>query len=274
MENRLHRLFLVSVLIAGLLNGSIVFSQTRADLNSETKRAQPETAVRGNSQGLWDGRGSIDDPFVGENLSPDLKEALQKLDPKSEVSVILQSDDIDDPELRGLIAAYGGKVRSEARNLQMLEIEATLDAVLAIAASPRALHISSNLKTKSFGHIETTTGLQTLREAPATQNLTGTGVGIAIIDSGIFSEHDMFSGTSVASRVVKEEQFTLGGSEDRDGHGTHVAAIAAGRGGRPGSLNRQTYCGPIRVLPGREHHLAACFDRLREQGSRPTLSRL
>jgi serine protease AprX len=60
--------------------------------------------------------------------------------------------------------------------------------------------------------------------------LDGTGVGIAIIDSGIYSHPDLNGENSSRSRVVYRQSFIGGKQFDDFGHGTHVAGIAAGNG--------------------------------------------
>jgi serine protease AprX len=67
----------------------------------------------------------------------------------------------------------------------------------------------------------------------------GTGVGVAVIDSGIYSHPDLF-GRSGQSRVVYRKSFVGGVQNDDFGHGTHVAGIVAGTGASsnvPGSTH-------------------------------------
>ena len=83
--------------------------------------------------------------------------------------------------------------------------------------------------------------------------LTGAGVKVAIVDSGIDTDHPDFSGRLVAQQCMcsggagetgccpngLETQSGAGAADDENGHGTHVTGIAAGggsvalRGGAP-----------------------------------------
>ncbi len=69
-------------------------------------------------------------------------------------------------------------------------------------------------------------------------DVDGTGIRIAVIDTGIDASH-----TDFGDRVVYAEDFTGEGTADEYGHGTHVAGIAAG----DGSANDGEYVG---VAPG------------------------
>jgi serine protease AprX len=68
--------------------------------------------------------------------------------------------------------------------------------------------------------------------------LDGSGIGIAIIDSGIYSHPDL-NNMWGQSRVVYRHSFVAATLADDYGHGTHVAGIAAGNGNvsaKPGSI--------------------------------------
>ena len=74
----------------------------------------------------------------------------------------------------------------------------------------------------------------------------GSGVGIAVIDSGIYSHPDLRNAWG-QSRVVYRKSFVSGTAQYDDfGHGTHVAGILAGNGSSssmPGSLHYpQRHC--------------------------------
>ena len=99
-------------------------------------------------------------------------------------------------------------------------------------------HVSLNSEVSAFGHLATTTGADAVRQTAgtlpnvtATSTLDGTGIGIAIMDSGIDNNHKSFLGTNNASRIVFNKDFTgENRTDDPYGHGTHVAGIAAGNG--------------------------------------------
>lgn len=62
--------------------------------------------------------------------------------------------------------------------------------------------------------------------------LDGTGIGVAVIDSGVFNHDDLQKSNGWGSRIVYSESFVPGdpSTSDAYGHGTHVAGIIAGNG--------------------------------------------
>lgn len=59
----------------------------------------------------------------------------------------------------------------------------------------------------------------------------GSGVGVAVIDSGVYGQADDFSNSAGLSRVVYSESFITGmDASDQYGHGTHVAGIIGADG--------------------------------------------
>ena len=103
-------------------------------------------------------------------------------------------------------------------------------ALRVLAASPLVERVS--LDRRVVGAMERTG--TTVGAAAARQDLgvDGTGIGVAVIDSGITNWHDDLSDLAVGQRVVEFVDFVDGVATPHDdyGHGTHVSGIIAGNG--------------------------------------------
>jgi len=69
-------------------------------------------------------------------------------------------------------------------------------------------------------------------QARSSYGVDGTGIGIAVVDSGVYAHEDLMKADMSGSRIVYSESFVPGDSSTGDpyGHGTHVAGILAGNG--------------------------------------------
>lgn len=81
------------------------------------------------------------------------------------------------------------------------------------------------------------------------EGFDGSGIKLAVVDTGIDAEHPDFAG-----RIVATAHFVGGNAVDENGHGTHVAGIAAGSGA--GSDGKYTG-----VAPGASLYIARVLDR-------------
>jgi hypothetical protein len=63
-----------------------------------------------------------EDPFVGDKLSPDLREMLNGVDKDASVKVILQSDDIRNPQLLDVLKKNNVNITARAEGMNMLMV--------------------------------------------------------------------------------------------------------------------------------------------------------
>ncbi|HEX8335994.1 MAG TPA: S8 family peptidase, partial [Pyrinomonadaceae bacterium] len=152
------------------------------------------------------------------------------------VRAIVQTEGEGGALLEQFISARGGRVLRRYGSFKSAAVELPAGALAALAELPEVRYISKDRPTRLLGHVSLTTGADAVRTQPAsgggTYTLDGTGIGIAVIDSGISHSHDSFLDQNGNSRIVADVDFTGSGSPAGDpfGHGTHVAALAAGNG--------------------------------------------
>jgi subtilisin family serine protease len=180
--------------------------------------------------------------FVGDKISPDLREALSSASAQERVQVILQSDDLKSASLREFLKSNGARVAGNFGSLGAQAIELPLSAVSRLSEQRGVSYLSLDGETSALskGHVSKTTGTDDVDKeeevSPTTgvvtvKRLDGKGIGIAILDSGIYAAHKAFRGRDGKSRVVFSKDFTgENRTDDPYGHGTHVAGLAAGNG--------------------------------------------
>ncbi|HEX8561111.1 MAG TPA: S8 family serine peptidase [Pyrinomonadaceae bacterium] len=149
------------------------------------------------------------------------------------VQVVIQLKGKMSGGLNALLNSNGAHVRRELRNLGMAVVELPASAVEALASFDEISYASLDAETEALGHISKTTGADAAlaQTYSGISQLNGTGVGIAVVDSGVYDQHAAFlDAAGTASRVVFNKNFvtTESRTDDPYGHGTHVAGLAAG----------------------------------------------
>ncbi|AZM44796.1 hypothetical protein DMB38_02265 [Streptomyces sp. WAC 06738] len=154
------------------------------------------------------------------------------------------------------LAAAGDAAREDALPLPALDAVAvelpkkragTFAATLARPADPAAAGVRRVWLDRSLQAAELDGNLSQIG-APEVWDagLSGAGVDVAVLDSGVDADHPDLRG-----RVAGAVDFTgEGTTEDRNGHGTHVASLVAGSGAASGGARKGVAYG-ARLLSGR-----------------------
>ncbi len=129
-----------------------------------------------------------------------------------------------------LAARYNLQIKRRLRTGAVLEANA--GQLAALQSDGEVDHLSGNVRYHSSAlavdPVDEGIGVdQVWAGVGSLPRLTGRGVTVAVIDSGIDPNHHALKG-----QVVATVDFTGGNGADGFGHGTHVAAIIAGRSGR------------------------------------------
>jgi serine protease AprX len=141
------------------------------------------------------------------------------------------------PDVRAITGNHGVAGRTlDSIDARVAEIDNV--HLRALAADPRVRRIA--IDRGAFGTLERTGAAIGAALVRRELGLTGRGIGVAVVDSGISAFHadltDRVRGTRAGRRVVYFKDFTTRtrGHADRPsdgfGHGTHVAGIIAGNG--------------------------------------------
>ena len=171
--------------------------------------------------------------------------------------------------LRLSIAQAGGTIDASMPGLRMLTATLPANKVAKVAERADVKFVAPNRPThRTASSVEaitgaTTAGVRTNSTKTTYAGFDGTGIGIAIVDSGVMRNHEAFNNAAGTTRVVKSVQtltttladWTNGYDNHRSlqpgtaalasyeaaidnsaslmqdgyGHGTHVASVAAGR---------------------------------------------
>src|ERR1700704_1143138 len=131
-------------------------------------------------------------------------------------------------EVDALSSRYNLKIKRYLKGGAVLHINA--GQLAALRDDDAVDHLSGDIRIQSTVDAATAESIGADQVWAGTDHLpplTGQGVSVAVIDSGIDTRHN-----SLRKRVLAMHDFTGGDGMDRYGHGTHVAGIIAGQVGR------------------------------------------
>ncbi len=172
---------------------------------------------------------------LSNKISDDLRSQMNSYHaPETKASVILQLNAPASGQLNALFQRNGVRIKGQFENFNSFAVELPVNVIEELALYSEVEFVSQDAQVQSLGgHLSQTTGTDAVRNmlAPTStvSGLDGTGIGIAIIDSGIYTSHRELIDSSGKLRTVYNQDFTgEGTTKDIYGHGTHVASIAAG----------------------------------------------
>src|SRR5436305_622254 len=154
------------------------------------------------------------------------------LNPSSLVDAVVQFSGPVDEAQQGRLRALGVSRKLDLNIVNAAVYTLPAAALEALSKCPFVAYVSPDRQVSAtLDYANVAVGAASARQ----YGWDGTGVGVAIIDSGIQPEADLLdksTNASNVSRIVYSQSFVPGVSSTADdyGHGTHVAGIVAGNG--------------------------------------------
>jgi serine protease AprX len=168
-------------------------------------------------------------------ISPDLQPLLNN--PSQTVDVVIQYS--SPPQtcssgglLGGLLCTVvhlvGGTLHIVFSLLNAVSATMTVSDVINTSNQSNVSYIS--LDRPVAGMVDYSVAAVNATGLASNYGLDGSGIGIAVIDSGIYPHADLGTSNGTGTRIVYRQSFIGGVLPDDYGHGTHVAGIIAGNG--------------------------------------------
>jgi len=186
-----------------------------------------------------DGSGTMASSRIAPELSHFLAQARQGLATNQTVRVIVQYGRVPTAAHYSAMQSRGGRLHEQLHMIKGASFTIPVSALPALEADPEIVSVTIDHPLKGMDDY---TDAAMSASGATSFGYDGTGVGVAVIDSGINDSHsDLWTSTGHNSRVVYHQDFTgtttyMGSKQvwDLYGHGTHVAGIIGGNAKKSG----------------------------------------
>jgi len=116
------------------------------------------------------------------------------------VRVIVQPANSADPSIDTILVYSGGENIRKFKNFAVRVVTMPASAAVNLAARSDVSYVSLNRDILPMGHLSRTTGAEQVRNSgPSGTKLDGTGIGIAVVDSGIDTDFGNLLGIKLLS---------------------------------------------------------------------------
>jgi serine protease AprX len=172
---------------------------------------------------------------IAPELSHQLALAHQGAAGTQTVKVIVEYKSIPQSAHFAKMQSLGGRLHAQLHVVRAASFTIPVRALAALEADPDVVSVTID---HALNGMDDYTDAASNVSAAWNSGYDGTGIGVAVIDSGINDSHpDLQDATQSYSRVLYHQDFTgtatsnsSGARNDLYGHGTHVAGIIGGNG--------------------------------------------
>lgn len=228
MKRRYAKIAVIVSLVAVVFALALGGAQSTLAGNGEMKANKIEpallSAMKANPQGKF--------RVIVQAASPDLKKLLPPVTSANTKDVLRKLNTLRAQGVLDRLRSNGGNQVNSLALIGGGSGVVSAKAIAKLSLDPYVKYIQLNRKLKPLGDPLASLSLYTqIVRAPNVwaQGITGQGIGVAVLDSGVAAVDDLYAPSKrVVARVDFVDPSSPGG--DPGGHGTHVAGIVAGNG--------------------------------------------